>query len=107
MLKPNISFKTKKWTCKHCGLLKDISKWRIKIGDSVFFNTGHLDKNFEYIKRTTHGIVIDRQNKFLTVLDPNNNQTYFIDQNEAHLTDSPALFLYHMYGKCACKHDKN
>lgn len=26
MLKPNIPFKTKKWTCKQCGLLKDISK---------------------------------------------------------------------------------
>lgn len=60
MLKPNISFKTKKWTCKYCGLLKETSKWRIKIGDPVFFNTGYLDKNFEFIKNTIHGIVIDR-----------------------------------------------
>jgi hypothetical protein len=107
MLKPNISFKTKKWTCKHCGLLKDISKWRIKIGDSVFFNTGYLDKNFDYIKNTIQGLVVDRQNKFLTILDENNNQTYFVDQSEIHLENSPALFLYNMYGKCSCKPDNN
>lgn len=107
MLKPNISFKLKKWTCKHCGLLKEISKWRIKIGDLVFFNISYMNKNFEKSYKTITGIVLDRQNKFLTVLDQNNNQTYFIDQNELHLTDSPALFLYNMYGKCACKHDNN
>ncbi len=50
MLKPNISFKTKKWTCKHCGLLKDISKWRIKIGDSVFLIRVILIKTLSILK---------------------------------------------------------
>ncbi|MDR0235131.1 hypothetical protein [Acinetobacter sp.] len=107
MLKPKISFKIKKWTCKHCGLLKEVSKWRIKVGESVFFNISYMNKNYENLNKTITGIVIDRQNKFLTVLDQNSNQTYFIDQNKVHLTNSPALFLYNMYGSCLCKHNNN
>lgn len=102
MLKPNISFKTKKWTCKHCGLLKDISKWRIKVGEEVFFNIKFFNKNFDCITKTIQGTVLDRQNKFLTIIDHNNHDTYFIDQVEVHLKNSPALFLYNMYGKCQC-----
>jgi hypothetical protein len=106
MLKPKISFKTQKWTCKQCGLLKDVSKWKIKIGDRVFFNVAFFDKNFNHNTKTINGIVKDRQNKFLTILDESDMQSYFIDQNEAHLEDSPALFLFNMYGKCLCKENK-
>ncbi|WP_427927694.1 hypothetical protein [Acinetobacter guillouiae] len=102
MLKPNIPFKTKKWTCKQCGLLKDISKWKIKVGAAVFFNIKTFNKNFDCIIKTINGIVLDRQNKFLTVIDENNQDTYFVDQDEVYLKDSPALFLYNMYGKCIC-----
>ncbi|MCF0263612.1 hypothetical protein KW868_03910 [Acinetobacter guillouiae] len=102
MLKPNISFKTKKWTCKQCGLLKDISKWKIKVGSAVFFNIKTFNKNFDCIIKTINGIVLDRQNKFLTIVDENNQDTYFVDQDEVYLKDSPALFLYNMYGKCIC-----
>lgn len=102
MLKPKISFKRKNLTCTHCGLLKTISKWRIKIGDEVFFNVNHFNKNFEYISQTVNGVVFDRQNKFLIVLDKNSVKRYFIDQNQVHSIESPALFLYNMYGKCLC-----
>lgn len=48
------------------------------------------------------GNVVDRQNKFLTIIDEINQDTYFIDQDEVNLNDSPVPFLYNMYGKCNC-----
>ncbi|MCU4492262.1 hypothetical protein KTI63_07215 [Acinetobacter guillouiae] len=102
MFKPKISFKNKKWTCKQCGLLIEYSKWKIKIGAKVFFTVPFFDKNFNYLNKTIKGTVIDRQNKFLMILD-SNMDTYFIDQSQVFLQEAPALFLYNMYGKCACK----
>ncbi|KQW96058.1 hypothetical protein ASC84_21965 [Acinetobacter sp. Root1280] len=102
MFKANISFKSKKWTCKQCGLLKTTSKWRIKVGSHIFFHISMYNKKFDRVEKTIHGIVSSRQNKYLTIIDTNNNDTYFIDQAEVYLTDSPSLFLYNMYGTCKC-----
>jgi len=102
MFKPEISFKTRKWTCKHCGLLKNISKLQIKAGTEVFFNIRFFNKNFDNTLKTISGTTLDRQNNFLTIIDKKNQDIYFIDQAEVQLKYLPALFLYNMYGKCVC-----
>lgn len=105
MFKPKISFKTKKWTCEICGLPKEISKWKIKIGDKVYFQIKIIDRNFNFINNTITGLVADRKNKYLVIFDLNNN-TYFVDQKDVFLKDSPASFLFNMYGKCNCNEIK-
>ncbi len=102
MLKPKISFKTNEWTCKVCGLLIEKSKWKIKVGDYVFFNSYSFNKNFVRTVKNINGFVLSRKNNFLVIIEKTNNNTYFIDQAEVYLKESPALFLYNMYGKCAC-----
>lgn len=103
MYKPNISFKSKKWVCNHCGLLKDMSKSELEIGDEVFFKINHIENSFEYLKQVVNGTVLDKHNCYLIVLEKSTIQTYFIHKNEVHLKYQPEFFLYNMYGKCICE----
>lgn len=103
MYKVEISFNTKEWLCKNCGLLKDASKVDLKIGDEVFFSIYKVKYESNSKFHEVHGKILDIIDDEMIILDKKNIKTYLVNQNEVYLKERPALFLYNMYGVCKCK----